>query len=57
MLFAFALEMERERNNKMVIVQAVANLAKVGREMVSTTDDSLLRQDMPIAINKVGFYY
>lgn len=35
------------------VSKAVANLAKVGREMVSTTDDHLLRQDMPVAINKV----
>jgi len=32
----------------------VANLAKVGREMVFSTDDSILQQDMPLAITKVS---
>ena len=31
----------------------MANLAKVGREMVFSTDDSILQQDMPLAITKV----
>jgi len=35
------------------VSKAVANLAKVGREMANTTDDSILRQDMPIALTKV----
>ena len=35
------------------VSKAVANLAKVGREMVHTTDDSILKQDMPMAITKV----
>jgi len=37
----------------LAVSKAVANLAKVGREMVTTTEDSILKQDMPIAINKV----
>ena len=32
----------------------MANLAKVGREMVFSTDDSILQQDMPLAITKVS---
>jgi len=35
------------------VSKAVANLAKVGREMVNSTEDTILRQDMPTAINKV----
>ena len=35
------------------VSKAVANLAKVGREMVQTTDDAVLKQDMPLAITKV----
>ena len=35
------------------VSKAVANLAKVGREMVHTTEDNILRQDMPVAITKV----
>ena len=35
------------------VSKAVANLARVGREMVNTTDDTILKQDMPIAITKV----
>ena len=35
------------------VSKAVANLAKVGREMVHSTDDTILRQDMPVAITKV----
>ena len=35
------------------VSKAVANLAKVGREMVQTTDDAVLKQDMPVAITKV----
>ena len=35
------------------VSKAVANLAKVGREMVHTTEDSILKQDMPTAITKV----
>ncbi|XP_023329663.1 vinculin isoform X4 [Eurytemora carolleeae] len=35
------------------VSKAVANLAKVGREMVFSTDDSILQQDMPLAITKV----
>jgi len=37
----------------LAVSKAVANLAKVGREMVTTTEDSILKQDMPVAINKV----
>lgn len=35
------------------VAQAVANLAKVGREMVTSTEDTILKQDMPLAIVKV----
>ena len=37
----------------LAVSKAVANLAKVGREMVTTTEDGILRQDMPLAITKV----
>ena len=37
----------------LAVSKAVANLARVGREMVNTTDDSILKQDMPVAITKV----
>jgi len=37
----------------MAVSKAVANLAKVGREMVTSTEDTILKQDMPLAINKV----
>ena len=37
----------------MAVSKAVANLAKVGREMVTSTEDTILKQDMPVAITKV----
>ena len=37
------------------VSKAVANLARVGREMVTTTDDTILKQDMPVAITKVKY--
>ena len=37
----------------LAVSKAVANLAKVGREVVTTTEDGILRQDMPLAITKV----
>ena len=38
------------------VSKAVANLARVGREMVTTTDDTILKQDMPLAITKVTVF-
>jgi len=37
----------------MAVSKAVSNLAKVGREMGETTEDGILKQDMPLAIAKV----
>ncbi len=59
-LFVFILQ-EGEAGQQMpdlerpvqAVSKAVANLARVGREMVNTTDDTILKQDMPIAITKV----
>ena len=35
------------------VSKAVANLAEVGREMINTTEDCILRQVMLVSINKL----
>ncbi len=35
------------------VSQAVRNLVRVGRETIQSSDDAILRQDMPSALNRV----
>jgi vinculin len=35
------------------VSRAVANLVKVGRETINSSDDAILKQDMPAALHRV----
>lgn len=35
------------------VSKAVANLVKVGRETINSSDDAILKQDMPAALQRV----